>query len=194
MEMQEVTFNIRKNFFSVRVVGPWNGLSREVVCSPSLEVFKAGLVVFPVFSGSLSPLLASEERAAGKPSLQIHFWLWKIEFSRKMMRPAALSLAVLKCPLIRLLGLYPSQQECFYVRDGSQLPMPSSCSCGGVHPRSGFLGLAMGILLGLPRRPASLAGEPTCPTVLFQSRVFVHLQPLSAPSLAGRAAAHFHSR
>jgi len=34
---------MRKNFFSLRVMGDWNRLPREVVESPSLEIFKTHL-------------------------------------------------------------------------------------------------------------------------------------------------------
>ncbi|KFR15597.1 hypothetical protein N306_03303, partial [Opisthocomus hoazin] len=43
--------DIRKKFFTVRVVKHWNRLTREVVAAPSLAVFKARL------DGALSTLV-----------------------------------------------------------------------------------------------------------------------------------------
>jgi len=43
--------DIRKKFFSVRVVKHWNGLPREAVDAPCLELFKARL------DGALSNLV-----------------------------------------------------------------------------------------------------------------------------------------
>ncbi|KFV84740.1 hypothetical protein N308_02805, partial [Struthio camelus australis] len=40
LKYRKFQFNIRKHFFTVRVVEHWNRLSREIVESLSLEMFK----------------------------------------------------------------------------------------------------------------------------------------------------------
>jgi len=43
LKHRKFRLNMRKNFFPLRVMEPWNRLPREVVESPSLETFKTRL-------------------------------------------------------------------------------------------------------------------------------------------------------
>jgi len=40
LKQRKFQLNTRKNFFTLRVMEPWNRLPREVVKSPSLDIFK----------------------------------------------------------------------------------------------------------------------------------------------------------
>jgi len=43
LKHRKFCLNMRKNFFPLRVMEPWNRFPREVVDSPSLEIFKTCL-------------------------------------------------------------------------------------------------------------------------------------------------------
>jgi len=43
LKHRKFQLNMRKNFFPLRVMEPWNRLPREVVDSPPLEIFKTRL-------------------------------------------------------------------------------------------------------------------------------------------------------
>ncbi|KGL75621.1 hypothetical protein N309_04843, partial [Tinamus guttatus] len=43
LKHRKFNLHMRKNLFTVRVTEPWNRLPREVMDSPSLEIFKTHL-------------------------------------------------------------------------------------------------------------------------------------------------------
>jgi len=43
LKQRKLQLSMRKNFFPLRVTEPWNNLPRELVESPSLEIFKTHL-------------------------------------------------------------------------------------------------------------------------------------------------------
>ena len=53
MEHRKFHTNMRKNFFTVSVMEHWDRLPREVVESPSLEIFKAHLDTWQPAVGNL---------------------------------------------------------------------------------------------------------------------------------------------
>jgi len=53
LKHRKFQLNTRKNFFPLRVTEPWNRLPREVVDSPSLEIFKTRLDQGPVLQSAL---------------------------------------------------------------------------------------------------------------------------------------------
>ncbi|KFQ00291.1 hypothetical protein N330_04604, partial [Leptosomus discolor] len=46
LEHRKFHLNMRRNFFTLKVAEHWNRLPREVVESPSLEIFKTHLDAF----------------------------------------------------------------------------------------------------------------------------------------------------